>query len=242
MKEAMGFSSFATRRPKDDTCKYYTFKLRSTNWKSREGESHIHYPNSCIPANRLRGLVVALPAGATKRVPPRFCLLLAGQRRQIHLPVLSHHGVVIFSLYRSGNSCWSLHQDTSTPQTLSSHIPHATSKAISNFHIAAAQQPDSHDQPQEHSEGSVTSSARYSSTVYSGTDNRSRGAFSVHESASESPNFVYTSPTGVGFTKAELNAWARGKKNENGDLVFFKPGFISDDPWKRLRPETGNSG
>ncbi|KIW66104.1 hypothetical protein PV04_08308 [Phialophora macrospora] len=56
--------------------------------------------------------------------------------------------------------------------------------------------------------------------------------------------FMFTSPqTGISFTKQELDEWARGKINEQGDKVYFKPGFVDDDPWSRLRknPDTKSS-
>jgi hypothetical protein len=49
-------------------------------------------------------------------------------------------------------------------------------------------------------------------------------------------NFMFTSPqTGISYTKQELEEWARGKINGQGDKVYFKPGFVDDDPWSRLR-------
>lgn len=37
------------------------------------------------------------------------------------------------------------------------------------------------------------------------------------------------------FTQSELDEFARGKLNANGDTIYFKPGFIVDDPWARAR-------
>ncbi|OAP56462.1 hypothetical protein AYL99_09641 [Fonsecaea erecta] len=55
-------------------------------------------------------------------------------------------------------------------------------------------------------------------------------------------SYAFTSPqTGISYTAAELEEWSRGKVNARGDKVFFKPGFVSDDPWFRLR-ETGTGG
>ncbi|KEF60786.1 uncharacterized protein A1O9_02348 [Exophiala aquamarina CBS 119918] len=103
-------------------------------------------------------------------------------------------------------------------------------------------QPDLRDQPQEHNEDMMTASTRGSFNTYSGTENPSRDSLSVHESAPRSPEIVFTSSaTNTNYTKAELDVWARGKRNLNGDLVFFKPGFISEDPWSRLRDKTENS-
>ncbi|OCT47192.1 hypothetical protein CLCR_02693 [Cladophialophora carrionii] len=47
---------------------------------------------------------------------------------------------------------------------------------------------------------------------------------------------VFTSPeTGISYTKQELDEWSRGKLNDQGDKVYFKPGFVDADPWSRLR-------
>ncbi|ETI25470.1 hypothetical protein G647_02243, partial [Cladophialophora carrionii CBS 160.54] len=48
--------------------------------------------------------------------------------------------------------------------------------------------------------------------------------------------FVFTSPqTGISYTNQELDEWSRGKLNDQGDKVYFKPGFVDADPWSRLR-------
>ncbi|KIW24060.1 uncharacterized protein PV07_09797 [Cladophialophora immunda] len=61
-------------------------------------------------------------------------------------------------------------------------------------------------------------------------------------SAQPETSYAFTYPrTGVSYTSQELDAWSRGKTNERGDKVFFKPGFVSDDPWFRLR-KTGQGG
>lgn len=50
------------------------------------------------------------------------------------------------------------------------------------------------------------------------------------------PIYAFVAPrTGISYTRAELDAWAKGKVNANGDLVYFKPAFVSEDPWFRLR-------
>jgi hypothetical protein len=55
-------------------------------------------------------------------------------------------------------------------------------------------------------------------------------------STPQDPSYAYVSPeTGVSYTAQELNEWGRGKINEHGDKVYFKPGFVIDDPWFRLR-------
>ncbi|KAK2768177.1 hypothetical protein FQN54_000029 [Arachnomyces sp. PD_36] len=41
---------------------------------------------------------------------------------------------------------------------------------------------------------------------------------------------IYTSPNGQAFTRKELFDLERGVRDENGDMVFFKPSFI-EDPW-----------
>jgi hypothetical protein len=46
----------------------------------------------------------------------------------------------------------------------------------------------------------------------------------------------YTNPvTGISFTHAELEELAYGKVNKHGIKVYFKPGFVNDDPWWRLK-------
>ncbi|KAI1617262.1 hypothetical protein EDD36DRAFT_462117 [Exophiala viscosa] len=55
------------------------------------------------------------------------------------------------------------------------------------------------------------------------------------------PSYAFTSPiSNTYYTRTDLEEWARGKVNANGDTVFFKPGFVSDDPWARLRDKNGN--
>ncbi|KIW80699.1 hypothetical protein Z517_07315 [Fonsecaea pedrosoi CBS 271.37] len=49
-------------------------------------------------------------------------------------------------------------------------------------------------------------------------------------------NYAFVSPeTGISFTPEELEELSRGKINARGDRVFFKPAFVADDPWFRLR-------
>jgi hypothetical protein len=49
---------------------------------------------------------------------------------------------------------------------------------------------------------------------------------------------AYTNPsTGISFTSQELNEMKQGKRNEKGDLVFFQPSFVDEDPWKELKGE-----
>lgn len=54
---------------------------------------------------------------------------------------------------------------------------------------------------------------------------------------------AYTSPAGAQMTRKELNEYSRGKEviKEDGtkDVVFFKPGFIDENPWARLERERG---
>lgn len=44
---------------------------------------------------------------------------------------------------------------------------------------------------------------------------------------------AYQNPTtGISLTRQQLDAYAKGEiVNEKGDVVFFKPGFVVDDPW-----------
>ena len=64
---------------------------------------------------------------------------------------------------------------------------------------------------------------------------------SVAPTASSLPNaysqVVYTNPvTGISFTRQELWEYGQGRKtNEKGDVVFFRPSFLEEDPWKALR-------
>lgn len=54
----------------------------------------------------------------------------------------------------------------------------------------------------------------------------------------EAPIYAFSSPiSNTYYTREDLDAWARGKVNGNGDTVYFKPGFVSNDPWARLRPK-----
>lgn len=48
---------------------------------------------------------------------------------------------------------------------------------------------------------------------------------------------TYTNPhTGIGLTKSELEQLARGDRfNARGDRIFFKPAFLTPDPWARVR-------
>jgi hypothetical protein len=49
-------------------------------------------------------------------------------------------------------------------------------------------------------------------------------------------NTAYTSPSNPSYklTASELNALRMGRPNARGDTVFFKPGFIDENPWKVL--------
>ena len=56
--------------------------------------------------------------------------------------------------------------------------------------------------------------------------------------AQNQPAYAFTSPqTGISYTRQELEEWTRGKVNERGDKVYFKPGFVAEDPWSRLRTD-----
>lgn len=112
----------------------------------------------------------------------------------------------------------------------------------SDFHAVPAKS-HSHGQPQEFNATSMATPIQESSNIHVDTAVFSRSSLSVPESAAESPAIVFTSAiSNTNYTKADLEAWARGKKNPNGDLVFFKPGFISEDPWSRLRDRSENHG
>ena len=47
-------------------------------------------------------------------------------------------------------------------------------------------------------------------------------------------------PDGTGFEvdgNPSLEALANGVRNRNGDMVYFSPSFIEDDPWRDLRSQ-----
>jgi hypothetical protein len=48
---------------------------------------------------------------------------------------------------------------------------------------------------------------------------------------------VYTNPvTGLSFTRQQLYEYGQGRKtNERGDVVLFRPSFLDEDPWRKLR-------
>jgi hypothetical protein len=50
------------------------------------------------------------------------------------------------------------------------------------------------------------------------------------------PHTSYISPSNTSYqlTASELNALRAGRPNARGDTVFFKPGFVDENPWKRL--------
>jgi hypothetical protein len=64
-------------------------------------------------------------------------------------------------------------------------------------------------------------------------------------SVGPTPAYAFSAPsTDTHYTRAELDEWARGRPNRHGDLVFFKPGFVCDDPWARHRDgkDVGSGG
>ncbi|EXJ67708.1 uncharacterized protein A1O5_09054 [Cladophialophora psammophila CBS 110553] len=65
---------------------------------------------------------------------------------------------------------------------------------------------------------------------------------SIPFSTQQQTTIIFTSPeTGISYTSEELDEWTRGKINERGDKVYFKPGFVYNDPWFRFR-NTGMGG
>lgn len=64
----------------------------------------------------------------------------------------------------------------------------------------------------------------------------------ANPSSRQDPTPAFTSPeTGISFTHEELKDLMEGKKiNERGDKVYFKPGFVTNDPWARLRGNQQN--
>ena len=48
---------------------------------------------------------------------------------------------------------------------------------------------------------------------------------------------AYTSPSNPGYnlTPSDLQALRSGRPDARGDTVYFKPGFIDDNPWKALQ-------
>lgn len=47
---------------------------------------------------------------------------------------------------------------------------------------------------------------------------------------------AFTSPVSNTFySRSDLDSWARGHINSDGDTVYFKPGFVSEDPWARAK-------
>jgi hypothetical protein len=52
----------------------------------------------------------------------------------------------------------------------------------------------------------------------------------------QQPRYAFISTqTGISYTRAELDEWQNGKVNKRGDKVYFKPGFVDEDPWARLK-------
>ncbi|EXJ88031.1 hypothetical protein A1O1_04958, partial [Capronia coronata CBS 617.96] len=56
--------------------------------------------------------------------------------------------------------------------------------------------------------------------------------------STEQSTYAFSYPaTNTFYTRAQLNEWAQGKVNARGDTVYFRPNFVSDDPWARLRTQ-----
>ncbi|EEH44610.2 uncharacterized protein PADG_00899 [Paracoccidioides brasiliensis Pb18] len=49
-----------------------------------------------------------------------------------------------------------------------------------------------------------------------------------------SPTTDYQAPNGTVLTPQELRELKFGVRNQNGDMVYFQPSFIEDDPWAEL--------
>ena len=64
-------------------------------------------------------------------------------------------------------------------------------------------------------------------------------SYFAHPNQPSSSDIAYTSPTSPDYklTSAELNALRNGRLNARGDMVFFKPGFIDENPWKALQEQ-----
>lgn len=74
------------------------------------------------------------------------------------------------------------------------------------------------------------------------TNQASSTATQPHIDLDQTPIYAFTSPiSNTYYTRSDLDEWARGKINANGDTVYFKPGFVSDDPWARHRDKDGYS-
>jgi hypothetical protein len=65
----------------------------------------------------------------------------------------------------------------------------------------------------------------------------SAAASAAQKSCNTYSQTVYTNPvTGISFTRQQLYEYGQGQKtNEKGDVVFFRAGFVDEDPWKALR-------
>lgn len=81
---------------------------------------------------------------------------------------------------------------------------------------------------------SSTPSMATTSSTYTGPT----AATASHNSSSDTySQIVYTNPTtGISFTRQELYEYGQGRKtNERGDVVFFRPSFVDEDPWRTLK-------
>ncbi|KAF7512815.1 hypothetical protein GJ744_011918 [Endocarpon pusillum] len=77
------------------------------------------------------------------------------------------------------------------------------------------------------------SSATTASTT---PENAMSSAYKPNTSSSNNPSpVVYTSPvTGISVTRQDLFEYGQGKRtNEHGDVMFFRPSFLDEDPWTK---------
>ncbi|KAK5464748.1 hypothetical protein LTS15_001310 [Exophiala xenobiotica] len=84
---------------------------------------------------------------------------------------------------------------------------------------------------------SEVSSIRAAASDWSlATNQASSTATQPQVNSDQAPVYAFASPiSNTYYTRSDLDEWARGKINANGDTVYFKPGFVSDDPWARNR-------
>jgi hypothetical protein len=59
-------------------------------------------------------------------------------------------------------------------------------------------------------------------------------------SGAPSKQSEYSHPvSGISLSHREIDEYASGRKtNEKGDVVFFRPSYVDEDPWKSIRGGT----